>query len=302
MLFSEVYSAYFKAVAALITAAIDDQLNLPKMHQIIEEHGFGESMLTIPAAVQNGEWAVIDGDMRTIIRNKPTIPLSSLQKRWLKTLLQDPRLALFEVDASGLADVEPLFDAADIVYYDRCSDGDPYASPTYALHFKTILRAMQQKCPVFLAFHSRRNRLIRGHYFPYRLEYSTKDDKFRLEIAGSSRVKYVNLQQILECKIDEELHGEEILPPFRTERSVTFLLHDERNALNRVMLHFSDCRKETQRLDARSYQVQLKYEAQDEAEILIRILSFGPQIKVIEPISFVTKLKERLDMQIDAIS
>jgi hypothetical protein len=45
------------------------------------------------------------------------------------------------------------------------------------------------------------------------------------------------------------------------------------------------------------YQVELWYESQDETEILIRVLSFGPMIKVIAPGSFIALIKERLAMQ-----
>jgi predicted DNA-binding transcriptional regulator YafY len=63
------------------------------------------------------------------------------------------------------------------------------------------------------------------------------------------------------------------------------------------MLHFSDCRKETQRLENGMYDIQLWYEAQDETEILIRILSFGPMLKVTEPSSFIALIKNRISMQ-----
>ena len=76
-----------------------------------------------------------------------------------------------------------------------------------------------------------------------------------------------------------------------------FTLADQRNALERVMLHFSDCRKETRRTGERAYQVKLWYDPQDETEILIRILSFGPMIKVTEPDSFIGLIRERLNRQ-----
>ena len=55
-------------------------------------------------------------------------------------------------------------------------------------------------------------------------------------------------------------------------------LTDERGARERVLLHFFHLEKETKRLDDTHYQVTLHYEQNDETEILIRILSFGPVV------------------------
>ena len=63
------------------------------------------------------------------------------------------------------------------------------------------------------------------------------------------------------------------------------------------MLHFSDCRKETRRLDDRHYHVILWYDLQDETEMLIRILSFGPMIRVTAPESLISQIKERIIKQ-----
>ena len=67
--------------------------------------------------------------------------------------------------------------------------------------------------------------------------------------------------------------------------------------LERVMLHFSDMEKETERLDARHYRITLHYKRDDETEILIRILSFGPILKVLSPAYMVDQIRQRLDRQ-----
>ena len=74
-------------------------------------------------------------------------------------------------------------------------------------------------------------------------------------------------------------------------------LTDERNALERAMLHFSDLEKETVRLDWKHYRIRLRYRREDETEILIRILSFGPVLKVLSPETMVRQIRRRLDRQ-----
>ena len=297
MLFSEVYSAYFNTVAAVITEALTAELSLKSLNEIIHKNAFSESVLTVLPALQNGEWAILDAKLQTPIQNKPVMPLTILQKRWLKAISQDPRIALFNVPTAGLENVEPLFMPDDFVFFDRYADGDAFTDADYIDHFRTILTAFQEKRYVYVAYRNRHNRLLHGSFTPYKLEYSAKDDKFRLETAGGHRAAYINLGRIERCRLLETFNTSEQIPPKRRTGTVTFLLTDERKALDRVMLHFSDCRKETVRLDDGRYQVQLWYERQDETEILIRILSFGPMLRVTAPNSFISLIKNRISMQ-----
>ncbi len=63
------------------------------------------------------------------------------------------------------------------------------------------------------------------------------------------------------------------------------------------MLHVSDLKKETERLDDRRYRITLHYRREDETELLIRILSFGPALKVLDPESLLSQIRERLARQ-----
>ena len=63
------------------------------------------------------------------------------------------------------------------------------------------------------------------------------------------------------------------------------------------MLHFANYEKHTKKLDAEHYECLIYYNQNDETELLIEILSFGPMIKVLGPDDFVEKIKERLKKQ-----
>ena len=47
------------------------------------------------------------------------------------------------------------------------------------------------------------------------------------------------------------------------------------------------------------YRLTLRYDREDETELLIRVLSFGPVLKVVSPDSFIDKVKERLRKQFE---
>ena len=63
------------------------------------------------------------------------------------------------------------------------------------------------------------------------------------------------------------------------------------------MLHFSHLEKETEKLGDKKYRVKLLYETEDETEMLIRILSFGPMIKVLSPQNLIEQIKNRIEKQ-----
>ena len=67
--------------------------------------------------------------------------------------------------------------------------------------------------------------------------------------------------------------------------------------MERVLLHFSHLQRETKRINENKYRITIYYDHYDETEILIRILSFGSTLRVIEPESFISRLKERIDKQ-----
>ena len=132
---------------------------------------------------------------------------------------------------------------------------------------------------------------------PYRLEYSEKDDKFRILVTGMRRMNTVNMARIRSCELLEEYDPASVNVPKGHLKELTLLLHDERNGLERVLLHFSHFEKETQKLGERLYRITLQYDQNDETELLIRVLSFGPVLEVVAPITFRQLMRNRIQKQ-----
>ena len=298
MIFSEIYGSYFKAVSAILARAVEGELDEKSLVRAVLENAFGESLVTIPAKLRDGSWPLLTEDFGTPLRHKPHTPLTTLEKQWLKALLLDPRVRLFEPSEEGLEDVEPLFTPEQFVYFDRYTNGDDYGDPRYVAHFRAILRAMREKRRLRVRFHGHRGNRQSFVCIPYRLEYSSKDDKFRLITGQRGRPLTINLSRVDSAQLLEPWDESEYRPPREREQTLVMELFDTRNALERAMLHFSDLEKETERIDAKRYRITLRYRQGDETEILIRILSFGPVLKVVEPESMVAQLRERLARQL----
>ena len=297
MIFSEIYGSYFKAVSAILAKAVDGTLTEQEITRTVLENAFGESLVTIPAKLSDGSWPLLTDDFGTPLRHAPHAPLTTLEKQWLKALLLDPRIRLFDPSEEGLEDVEPLFTPDQFVYFDRYADGDPYDDPRYIEHFRLIIRAMHEKRKLRVRFHGHRGTRQGYICIPYKLEYSSKDDKFRLITGFRNKPLTVNLSRIDSVHILEPWDESEYLQPRERGKTLVMELYDSRNALERAMLHFSDLEKETERIDEKHYRITLNYKQGDETEILIRILSFGPVLKVIEPETMVKQIRERLERQ-----
>lgn len=297
MLFSEVYGTYYRVLSRILDGAVKEELTQPMLLQIVLEQGFGESILTIPEALETCAWPLITEDLTTPLQHSPTMPLTTLQKRWLKALLQDPRVKLFDPPVEGLEDMEPLYPPDTFVYYDRYNDGDPFEDPGYQKRFRCILSAIRHKQWLRIWFAGHNGIPHCWKLIPYKLEYSAKDDKFRLISANSRDSLSVNLARITDCKLLEPYTEEEYRPRIMKQRILVMELKDERNALERAMLHFSHLNKQTERIGEDLYKITLFYEREDETELLIRVLSFGPVLKAVYPDDFVRKLVERLENQ-----
>lgn len=297
MIFSELYSAYYNAIASIIAEVIEGEHSEKELQKVVSERAFGESVLTIMPSFKSEKWQLVHPDMTTALEHKPTMPLTTLQKQWLKAITLDPRIKLFGVEIPGLEDVEPLFTQEDYHVYDKYSDGDPFEDEEYIRQFRVILEAMRKGTQIKFEMTNRFGKpmFIRCH--PVRLEYSEKDDKFRLVTAGWRSVTTVNLAKIRACV---HYTGEKPLDNEVREKLydiITLKVTDERNALERVMLHFAHFEKQAEKLDKNTYLLKIKYAHDDEPEMVIRILSFGPLVEVIGSNNFKKLVIEKLKKQ-----
>ena len=236
------------------------------------------------------------------------MPLSVLQKRWLKALCNDKRIRLFVSDEvlerlkNQLQDVEALFSENDYYLYDKYSDGDPYDDSDYIKNFRTVLEAIHQKKTISVEYTGRFGQQKRFICAPYKIEYSEKDDKFRIISKVRNRHSILNIARINSCEVTENSKvddiSEEDLPDNR-RTSVTLEIYDERKAMERVMLAFAHFEKSAVQISDDVYRLTLNYDSFDETELVVRVLSFGPMVKVIEPPSFRNLIQERISKQIE---
>lgn len=317
-LFSEVYNCYFQVIQSLIGK--HGPISEKELNFRIQNDCFEESILYLLPKLTEKGWGFFekqDGFLYSNLSEDFYVPLTDLQKSYLKAILMDEKIRLFLSDEeiedinALLADIAPLYTPDDFYYYDRFSDKDDYADPDYRKHFQAIIAAIQNHEYLDIHYESRLHHIICHNCLPCRLEYSMKNDRFRLHFIESPlkrhlKVETLNLNRIKAVTktgqtvkrlpdINKALRRSYYREPVRV------IIKNQRNALERAMLQFANYEKSTRKLNDDLYECLIYYNKRTETELLIEILSFGPMLKVVGNESFLGLLKERLKRQADLL-
>jgi predicted DNA-binding transcriptional regulator YafY len=314
-LFSEIYNCYYSVITKIL---VNSPLTEKQMQELIDSHAFSESAIYLmPKLCKEEGWGLLTRDntrYSSRLKTTPKLPVTLLEKRWLKSLLQDPRVRLFLEDntynelSECLSDIRPLYQDKQFRWFDIFTDGDDYKNPAYIKNFKMIQKAIPLRNIITIVFKSGKGKCITGDYLPCRLEYSQKNDKFRIyavKMKGLNIVAFctINLSRIRHIKktvlnYPVSIDTEQIFKWNRCKEPVTLEIRQERNGLDRFMMEFAGYEKQTVLNDESGIcTATLWYNLKDETELLIRLLGFGPVLKVTGPIRMLEQIKKRVNSQ-----
>jgi hypothetical protein len=308
VLFHEIYNIYYRIASRLIERAETAPISERDMKSVVSEFGFRETLKEFKGKFYKGHIPIFykrDGGVYGTPLKPTPRPLSLLEKRWLATVLDDGRMRLFLDDGvvrklrDLLGHVEPLYKKEDFRVVDGVNDPDPFDDPTYVKNFRIVMGALRDKKLLKIRYAPRDKREIDNLAAPVSLQYSMKDDKFRLACAvggkTDARRVIMNMSRVIRAEAQSESFTS--IPAIEPEtKTAVFRLWDERGAPERAMIHFSHYECEAYKNDNNTF-MNVKYNREDETEVLIRALSFGPQIQALKPKSLVSAIKERLELQ-----
>ena len=321
-IFSEIYGVYFRIAARILSRK---SITEKEINDIIIKHGFNDSILFLPQKLipqsDESDWGLLRRDSAgfvPVLTHKPALILTKLQKMWLKAILTDPRIRLFLKDEeitsldNILGDVKPLFTDKHFFCTDRFSDGDDYSSESYIKNFREILSALKEKRVLLIQFTSGRGKRITGHFVPLKIEYSPKNDKFRVYCYWLKNKRIVNSGIINIGRIDRvnttentfirQFSEKRFFAAERCKEPVVIRVTPERNTVERFMMEFASYEKHTDRdLETGVCTVKMWYERQDETEILIRLLSYGPTLEILCPERFRKQAVQRVLKQTELL-
>lgn len=316
-IFSEIYGTYFRIAARLLEKEVTNEKTV---RETIQREGFRDSVLFLPQKFipDSEDWGLFsrtpDGYLKRITKNPPVKVLTKLQKMWLKAKLSDPRIRLFMDNETlsamekRLADTPPLYRGEQFRITDRFTDSDDFFNEQYITNFRTALEAVKHRKIVYIEFVSGHGKHIRGRFVLLKMEYSTKNDKFRVycyllrndRIKSSGIINIGRIKNIIDTGrffrtpvlIDDYFSSRKCSSP------AVIRVTTARNGVERFMLEFASYEKHTVRnLETGEYTVELWYDQQDETELLIRLLSFGPVIEILGPQHLRRQAKLRIKRQ-----
>lgn len=323
-IFSELYGAYFRTAASLLSRR-GKPLAESDVHDAVRRHGFRDSALFLPRKLipqsDGSDWGLLrrtDGGLSPITKNPPPDILSGLQKSWLKALLSDPRLALFLNDtelerlSEKLEDVRPLYKPEHFRFFDRFSDGDDFKDPEYRAHFRAVLVAVRSREAIRISYHSGHDNDLNFTVLPLKIEYSAKNDKFRVYcrtvnngiLRGGTTINVGRIRAVepIGRRFTKTAADKAAMDRFfsdrRAKEPVTVYVKPERNAPERFLMEFANYEKRTERdPENGGLTVNIYYDRADETELLILLLSYGAAVEILSPKSFRDQAAERVKRQ-----
>ena len=319
--FSEIYGTYFRITAKILEKNI---INEKEIRDIILENGFRDTILFLEKKLipqKNGDWGFLkkigNEKFQRRTKNPPVKILTKLQKSWLKAKLSDPKIRLFLDDETifrlndRLADVSPLYSRENFLFTDMYNDGDNFGDEKYRENFRKILSAVKNHEFTDICFVSGKGTEIKNRFLPLKLEYSRKNNKFRVycyalkngEISDSGIISVGKIQTVSNTGIiyDKRIDMKEYFLSRRCREPVTVCVTPQRNGVERFLTEFSSYEKNTAPdPETGGCIVKIYYDRQDENELLVQLLGFGPVIEIVSPPYFrqlaADKVKKQYNM------
>lgn len=241
------------------------------------------------------------------------IPLSSIEIQWLINMLNNPLARCFLSDnekgkmLDWLGDMN-LFNVNEVVLHDQYIGVEEiYKGPDLCKSFQNIVNAIRTNTMVKIKYESQYGRKSNYVCSPVFIEYSKRDNRFRVRAVSKSNVaKTFNFERIIgvtimKDKFDKTAAKKIIETHFKEcERELVIFFNETRNIPDRILTEFSCFKKKCVKWGNDRYRMTLYYDNEDKREILVRLLSYGSLINVFNDTGDVRhELIERLENQLE---
>ncbi len=223
-------------------------------------------------------------------------PLTDLEAKWLLTLLNDDKAKMFfcgkEKEAVRNAILEEKkeispFKTESIVYFDRYYRYCDFEIE--GIKLKTIIKAMNAARTVKIRYLSLHGNVVSGEFNPLAVEYSKRDDVFRVILRSSVNntvftMVLDNIEEIIITDTDYDIAqaAEELEKNLEHNRkSVIIEFYDHRNLADRILSELSPFEKIcSYNPETKLYTLTVFYQRDDELEMVIRLMGYGNEISI----------------------
>ncbi|MBW6409058.1 WYL domain-containing protein [Clostridium weizhouense] len=244
-----------------------------------------------------------DGKYYSILNNKDSIPIkvrfSKLEKSWLNGMTKEPvvqallgKETLEKLEA-GLAEVKAGSNQV-IEFTNKGKNDFDVDLEKLSKDFYTILEGIINEKPILYSNVDKNGNEYNNQLaLPIRIEYSLKDDKFRASLYSleEKRSIMVNLHTLKEVKIAQNFNSkvkkEDVIKNLKEKKyskiPITIELEDIRGAMERCFMSLSSFERNSRIISENKYEIDIYYYTFEEDEVIRKIMSLGPYVKVKSP-------------------
>ncbi len=224
------------------------------------------------------------------------LPLTTLELRWLKTMINEPVSKLFinndiRTTLNQYLDSRQIqpFDIREYIKYYDCENynrlkSDNYPSQNYIHQFRTLYDMLDNNDIHKVKISLSSGEILEG--YPGWLEFSKLKDTFNLVVYEDRQDirLFIEISRIKEIvKLESVKAKEDIQNNIKKkECQISLSFDDVRNVPDRILNEFAPWKKECiyNKDTHPSYTLTLYYDKSDEEDIIRRILSYGPYLKI----------------------
>lgn len=250
---------------------------------------------------------------------RDVVPLTILELRWLKTVINDQKMNLF-FSGDEIALLKKLLNenAANlnalpmnkVVFFDRFRFTEKNTKRETAV-LSTILEGIYDHKTVRLKYHTNHKGPRHGEFRPIVLEFSKRNNRFQgyFQKCKTGAIFTFNIAQIetaIETDTPFDYYAVEMdLAEYRKNNttSVEIEFSNVKNIVDRILTEFSPWEKRCS-YDAktRMYRLTIFYQTLDELDLVVRLLGYGANIRFVDkahPIFM--EIQQRMNRQMDLI-
>lgn len=286
--------------------------NLDFKEALLNEHQGNEAKENLNLICKTSE-----GYYKPLINQRIPIRPQLVEKQWLLMMLNHPKAGLFLEDSltqklkGKLQALDPIYNRDWVIEKNMDISDDPIESETFRQIFRVLLQAIQEKKLVKYTSQTKNGKLFKDEIiFPYRIEFSPRNNKFRLSTYSirDERPVLMNLSSIQTVEIIDESIDELTKKAFsaimakKAEKPLVLEIKSKHNAVERCFSMFSFYEKtSTYDRDTDKYLLKVDYFQFEEKEIIRDILTLGSSVTVLEPDTIRNEVIARLKKAVELL-
>lgn len=304
-LFNDYKNRYYRCIQNIINDIYNGEKYTKQDIRKILQDAYLEQEFVLVDEFVNGKFFEFEGDMAKLrIDSNIPIRLNDLEIAYLKMFVEDEEFNKV-LDEEILTKLKQKLDKIYSLNYNQYWEresidkfGDSLDNPEFRNKIITLEKAILDNKFIKYSSKNRKGDVFEDKIaYPYKIEYSIKNNKYRLIVFGDNRAIKINIDSITKIEIledkdfslkDKSISQDEKIKEFinnkkNIDKPIVLKIEDNKNTLDRCFNLFSAYDKKYYYDDNNNLILNIYYHDFDEAEIVRDILSLGKSVIVLEP-------------------